>query len=50
MIGGKPYTSVEALQRFAEQSGGAGVVKIRTPAARRRAILRAEDELEEAGI
>lgn len=50
VIGGTPYTSVEALQRFAAQSGGTDAPAIRTPAARERAIAKAERELSEAGI
>jgi hypothetical protein len=50
VIGGTPYTSVEALARFARQEGGAEATTIRTPTAREKAITRAERELAEAGI
>lgn len=50
IVGGTPYTSVEALQRFAAQQGGNDAPTTRTPAARERAIQRAEKELSDAGI
>jgi hypothetical protein len=50
VIGGRPYTSVEALARFARQEGGAEAAPIRTPASREKAISRAERELADAGI
>lgn len=50
VLGGKVYTSREALQRFAYQQGGSNQPSIRTPAARERAIARAEKELADAGI
>lgn len=50
VIGGTPYTSVEALARFARHEGGSDQPSIRTPAARERAIERAERELRAAGI
>ena len=50
VLGGKVYTSVEALARFAHQQGGDGTSAIRTPAAREREIAKAERELREAGI
>jgi hypothetical protein len=50
-IGGKVYTSNEAIQRFSQQHGGTSAeTPIRTPSARERAIDRAERELSEAGI
>jgi len=50
-IGGKVYTSVEALQRFATCRGGnAPQSDHRSPAARERAIRKAEQELADAGI
>jgi hypothetical protein len=57
ILRGKVYTSVEALQRFAEEQGGldGGVVtadssRLRSPATRERDIERAELELAELGI
>lgn len=50
IIGGTPYTSVEALARFARHEGGNDAPTIRTPAARERAIELAERELKSAGI
>ncbi len=50
VLGGKVYTSAEALQRFAEQRGGIASPTIRTPAQRQRAIERAERELSDAGF
>lgn len=50
IIGGRRYTSVEALQRFTEQTGDDQPhVTVRTPAQRERAIQKAEKELESAG-
>jgi hypothetical protein len=49
-IGGRTYTSVEAVARFAHQQGGSDAPVIRTPAARERAIGKAERELSDAGI
>ena len=49
-LGGKVYTSVEALQRFAVHGGTPEQSTTRTPAARQRDIERAERELAEAGI
>lgn len=53
-MGGRWITSKEALQRFAERltprfDDGPGV-KMRTPLQRKRALERAERELERAGI
>jgi hypothetical protein len=45
ILGGKVYTSAEALQRFAHQQGGADQSQIRTPRQRERAISQAENEL-----
>ena len=50
VLGGKVFTSAEAIQRFAEQRGGADQPAIRTPAARERSIRKAEAELKAAGI
>jgi hypothetical protein len=50
VIGGTPYTSVEALERFARHQGGTDAPTIRTPAARERAIRQAERELADAGV
>lgn len=50
VIGGRPYTSKEALQRFARQLGGNDTPTIRSPARRERAIRKAEAELNAAGI
>ena len=50
-VGGKTYTSREAIERFAEQGGSACPSStVRSPAARERAIAQAERELREAGI
>ncbi len=50
VLGAKVYTSREALQRFAQQQGGTVAPSSRTPAAREKAIARAEKELAQAGI
>jgi hypothetical protein len=50
VIGGTPYTSLEALERFAQHQGGTEAPTIRTSAARERAIRQAEQELADAGI
>ena len=53
LIGGRRFTSVEAIQRFAEQSTAAAdgvTAPVRTPRRRERAIAAAERELAEAGI
>lgn len=50
IIGGTPYTSVEALARFARQEGGADPPSVRSPKRRDRDIARAEKELADAGI
>ena len=47
-IGGRVYTSVEALQRFAVPSGGAPSTTPRTTRQRERAIRAAERELAQA--
>ncbi|HEX4000816.1 MAG TPA: DUF1580 domain-containing protein [Pirellulales bacterium] len=49
-IGGKVYTSVEALARFAEQHGGNDAPSIRSPSKREREISKAEAALAAAGI
>jgi len=50
VLGGKVFTSVEALQRFAEQQGGSEGLIIRSPMQRERAIRKAEKELRNHGI
>jgi hypothetical protein len=51
VIGGRPYTSREALARFARQQGGADAVpKVRTPKQRERAIRAAERELSQGSV
>jgi hypothetical protein len=50
LIGGTPYTSVEALQRFAAQQGDGPAPAIRSPSRRQRDIERAERELRDAGV
>jgi hypothetical protein len=52
-IGGQRYTSKEALQRFVERcSAGpaSSATTTRTPTTRRKAIEKAERELDRAGI
>ena len=49
-LGGKVLTSAEALQRFAQQLGGANNPAVRSPAQREREIRKAEAELKRAGI
>jgi hypothetical protein len=50
-LGGRIYTSLEAIERFARhQQGSTDAPQIRTPAARERAIRKAEQELADAGI
>ncbi|MGD9719773.1 MAG: DUF1580 domain-containing protein [Pirellulales bacterium] len=55
LIGAKPYTSREALGRFAEQEGGdsdsvTSSCQPRSPGGRELAISRAERELAEEGV
>ena len=50
VIGGRPYTSREAIQRFAYQQGGSNTPAPRSPRRREREISRAEAELAKAGI
>jgi hypothetical protein len=50
VYGKTPYTSVEALERFARHLGGNEAPAIRSSAARERAIRKAEAELESAGV
>jgi len=50
VLGGKVFTSREALQRFAEQRGGVDAPTVRTPHQRERDIRKAEAELNDAGI
>ena len=49
IIGGRVYTSIEALARFAQQRGGPEPSTFRTPRQRERAIAQAERELEREG-
>lgn len=50
-VGGRTYTSREALQRFAAHRGGQhNAPTLRTTGQRERAISRAERELDQAGI
>ena len=50
IIGGRPYTSVEALARFARHEGGNEAPTARTPRQRERDIAKAEAELTARGI
>jgi hypothetical protein len=50
LIGGKVFTSAEAIQRFACQQGGAEPQQLRSPTRRERDIRRAEEELADSGI
>ncbi len=50
VIGGRPYTSIEALARFAQHQGGRDTAPIRSPKQRERSIAQAERELRSAGI
>ena len=50
VLGGRVFTSREALQRFAHHEGGCDTATVHTATARDRAIRRAESELSEAGI
>jgi hypothetical protein len=50
VIGGRPYTSREALARFARQQGGADAPASRSPRQRDKAIAQAEAELAPAGL
>ena len=54
LIGGQRYTSLEALQRFAEATtaaaDGTSTVTTSTPSARRKAQEKANRELDAAGI
>ena len=49
-IGRRPYTTLEAIQRFATSSTGSDTTSVRSPAARTRAVDKAERELREAGV
>ena len=50
-IGGRRFTSLESIQRFAQQSTAlADAAPVRTSRQRERAIEQAERELEQAGI
>ena len=50
-LGGVTYTSVEALQRFANRCSGAPPPRVQPPSRRRAAaIQRAERELDDAGM
>src|SRR5262245_54096243 len=50
VIGGRAFTSREALARFAEHLDGTEPTPVRSPAARERAIRQAEEELKRDGI
>lgn len=54
LIGGKRFSSLEALQRFAETTtiaaDGTSTIRASTPSARRKAHEKACRELDEAGI
>lgn len=50
IVGGRPYTSIEAIARFARHEGGTDELPVRTPAARERAIRKADRELADDGI
>jgi hypothetical protein len=50
VIGGTPYTSIEALARFAQHQGGNDAPSVRSPRSRERSIAQAERELRSAGI
>ena len=50
ILGGRRYTSVQALQRFGVQGRQVDGPGIRTPAVRQKAIQRAEHELRALGI
>ncbi len=51
VIGGRRYTSREAIQRFVERTTAAvDGIKIATPTSRRRALEKADRELDAAGI
>ena len=52
-VGGRRFTSLESIQRFAEQSTAAAdgdTPPVQTPRQRERDILRSERELDAAGI
>lgn len=49
-LGGKVFTSAEAIQRFASQQGGVDAPTSRTTKQRERDISSAERELADAGI
>lgn len=49
-IGGRVYTSIEAIARFAEYSGGHSAAPLRTSSRRAKEIARAEQELAAQGI
>jgi len=49
-LGGCKYTSLAALQRFAERLSGGGVPRLRTSRQRERAHARAARELEAEGV
>lgn len=50
VIGGTPYTSVEALERFAQHQGDSDTVRPRTLRQRRQAIALAEQNLESGSV
>lgn len=49
-IGGRSYTSIEALARFCEHQGIGNALTVRSPRQRKRDIERAEHELDAAGV
>ena len=49
VIGGTPYTSLEAVQRFAQGGGDNNAPLLRSPAQRSRAGEKADRELSELG-
>lgn len=49
-VGGRVYTSLEALARFAASASGDQPAAPRTSSQRERAIARAERELDRAGV
>ena len=53
LVGGRRFTSLESIQRFAQQSTAAAdgdAPPVRTPQQRERAVEQAEREATEAGI
>lgn len=50
VIGGTPYTSIEALERFAQQQGESGATRTRTSRQRQRDVALAEQNLESGSV